>query len=73
MKARKLNRAELVKELVRMRDTIDAALDLLVPDEEGESCEHPASAIEDISESFDEERYRCKSCGEIRSAPFTEE
>ena len=74
MNARKLNRAELVKELVQMRDRIDAALDLLVPDDEEDGpCEHPASAIEDISEALDDERYRCKRCGEVRTTPFNEE
>jgi hypothetical protein len=76
MRGRKLNRAELIRELLQTRDRIDAVLDLLVPDdEEDESCSHPASAIEDISESFDEvdQRYRCKDCGQVRTTPFTEE
>jgi hypothetical protein len=72
MNASKLNRAELIKELVAIRDRIDAALDILMPDDDEDGdCEHPAAEIEEKCEAMGEETtYTCKRCGEVRTVPF---
>lgn len=64
MNASKLDRAEMIKEAMLMRDAADRLLDLLLPDGAEAGCSHPDDQIEDLSTLDDDgDLYRCRRCG----------
>jgi hypothetical protein len=67
-----LDRADLVAHLVEMRNRIDAALTILVGnDEQAPACSHPPESIVDASTMDDDgDQYRCTRCGLTKSEPF---
>jgi hypothetical protein len=68
----KLAQAELIKEVITIRDRCDAILDLLIPDDgsQGEpECPHPPDQIEDIG-TMGEDEYVCRRCGKTQHVPF---
>lgn len=73
MRLSALDQAELIRDLLNMRDRIDAALEIMCGDEDPAQvvCHHPADQIEDLSTMDDEgELYRCKRCGFESPTPF---
>jgi len=69
---KKIDRAEAIRLAMEARNTVDALLDLLMPDELAEGCSHPAEAIQDLSTLDDDgARYRCTKCGAESATLFT--
>lgn len=72
----KLDYADVIREVLEIRDRCDKVLAILIPDgDESPRCPHPPASIENLSTMDDDgERYRCRVCGREQFMPFhTEE
>lgn len=67
----KLDRAEMIQQVMSIRNACDAMLDILVPDAAVE-CVHPPEQIVDLSTMGDPE-FECKRCGKKQDTPFHNE
>ncbi len=67
----KLDRAEMVQQVMAIRNACDAMLDILMPDEPVE-CVHPSAEVADLSSMGDPE-FRCNRCGKVQTTPFHED
>lgn len=64
-----LDRAELVRAVLDIRDRCDRMLDVLIPDGGAQDCPH--LDVEDLSTMDDDgEQYRCRRCGQTSRTPF---
>jgi hypothetical protein len=72
MKLDTLQHAEMVQQLVTMRNTIDTMLVILLPDVDDGPCTHPRALVVDES-TMGEPAFRCSKCGLTQDTPFHEE
>lgn len=56
----------LIHQLLALRSTVNAALSVLMQEEEqaANGCPHPKGRLENLTVMGGEERYRCLDCGE---------
>lgn len=67
----KLDRANLVRHVMEIRDRCDLLLDVLVPDGEDLVCPHPPDKVVNESTMEDDgEKYHCLLCNTISHTPF---
>ena len=68
---KRLDRAEVIQQVMEIRNRCDAMLDLLLPGDLEDGCPHPAESIRDLSTMDDDgELYECTKCGEQSKTPF---
>lgn len=68
-----LDRADIVRAVIEMRDQCERILDVLLPDGEAPRCKHPLAMIEEIGDMGDDPTYRCTACNQEQATPFISE
>lgn len=68
-----LDRADLVRSVIDMRDRCEIILGILMPDGEEPRCKHPADKLEERGDMGDDIEYHCKACNTTQDTPFHSE
>ncbi len=72
-----LDRGDMARSVMNMRDECDKMLALLLPDEEAvadaQRCKHPPDKLEEEGDMGDDITYRCTACNTTQDTPFHSE